>query len=264
METRRLGATGPMVSALGLGTVKLGRNTGVKYPGADAAFPLPTDAEARALLDTARELGINLLDTAPAYGTSEERLGSLIGAAPGGWDGWVLCTKVGEEFDGQHSRFDFSGGAVRASVERSLKRLRRERLDIVLIHSDGNDTDILDHSGAPEELARLRAQGRIGRIGMSTKTVAGALRAAELLDVVMVALNPAATADLPAIARAKELGKGVMIKKAMAQGHSASADALRFAVNTPGVSSVVVGTVSPGHLRENVTGIGAAGSPETA
>ena len=55
-----------------------------------------------------------------------------------------------------------------------------------------------------------------------------------------------------------------MIKKAMAQGHSASGDALRFAAGTPGVSSVIVGTVNPEHLRENVSGIGAAESPESS
>lgn len=248
---RPLGTDGPMVSVLGLGTVKLGRNTGVKYP---TGFALPTDAEARRLLDTARELGVNLIDTAPAYGTSEERLGMLIGQAPGGWRGWVVCTKVGEEWDGSTSRFDFSAPAVRDSVERSMRRLRVERLDVVLIHSDGNDLDILHHSGAPEELDRLRGLGRICRIGMSTKTVEGALAAVEMLDVVMVTLNPSATDDLPAIARAKELGKGVLVKKALAQGHGASGEALRFAVATSGVSSVVVGTVSPEHLRENVRG----------
>ncbi len=238
-----------MVSVLGLGTVKLGRNTGVRY-ASGSPFELPTDAEARALLDTARELGVNLIDTAPAYGTSEERLGALVGAAPGGWDGWVVCTKVGEEFDGTASRYDFSPGAVRASVERSLKRLRAERLDVVLIHSDGNDLEILDRSGAVEELARMRDGGVIDRIGMSTKTVEGALRAVEMVDVVMVTLNAGATADLPAIARARELGKGVLIKKALAQGSAVKG--LAFAASTPGVSSVIVGTVSPEHLRENV------------
>ena len=252
---RPLGTDGPMVSVLGLGTVKLGRNTGVKYP---AGFALPTDAEARRLLDTACELGVNLIDTAPAYGVSEERLGALIGHQPQRWGGWVLCTKVGEEYDARRneSRFDFSAPAVRDSVERSLRRLRAERLDVVLIHSDGNDLDILHHSGAPEELDRLRGLGRIGRIGMSTKTVEGALAAVESLDVVMVTLNPSAIDDLPAIARARDLGKGVLVKKALAQGHGASGEALRFAAATAGVSSVVVGTVSPEHLRENVRAAG--------
>ncbi|MFW8341556.1 aldo/keto reductase, partial [Klebsiella pneumoniae] len=69
---RPLGSTGLRVSPLGLGTVKLGRDQGVKYPN---GFRIPDDQQARELLYLARELGINLIDTAPAYGVSEERLG---------------------------------------------------------------------------------------------------------------------------------------------------------------------------------------------
>lgn len=72
---RPLGDTGLIVSPLGLGTVKLGRDQGVKYPN---GFTIPDDAAARALLDQARALGINLIDTAPAYGVSEQRLGPLL------------------------------------------------------------------------------------------------------------------------------------------------------------------------------------------
>ncbi|MFT3683997.1 MAG: aldo/keto reductase [Phycisphaerales bacterium] len=75
MDLRRLGRTGLDISPIGLGTVKLGRDTGLKY----ATTPrIPTDDEALALLRTARELGVNLIDTAPAYGVAEERLGSLL------------------------------------------------------------------------------------------------------------------------------------------------------------------------------------------
>jgi diketogulonate reductase-like aldo/keto reductase len=59
---RPLGSTGLLVSPLGLGTVKLGRDQGVKYPN---GFQIPNDEEARMLLRQARELGINLIDTAP-------------------------------------------------------------------------------------------------------------------------------------------------------------------------------------------------------
>ena len=72
---RPLGSTGLMVSPLGLGTGKLGRDQGVKYP---SGFQIPDDDEARMLLKLARDLGINLIDTAPAYGRSEERLGPLL------------------------------------------------------------------------------------------------------------------------------------------------------------------------------------------
>ena len=72
---RPLGTTGLQVSAIGFGTVKLGRNQQVKYP---SGFALPDDARVEALLQIARDAGVNLLDTAPAYGSSEERLGKLL------------------------------------------------------------------------------------------------------------------------------------------------------------------------------------------
>ena len=89
---RPLGTSGIEVSAIGLGTVKFGRNQGVHYPD---AFTIPDARSAASLLALARELGINLIDTAPAYGDSETRLGQLL---KGQRQHWVLCTKVGEEF----------------------------------------------------------------------------------------------------------------------------------------------------------------------
>ncbi|HID48445.1 MAG TPA: aldo/keto reductase, partial [Chromatiales bacterium] len=89
MELRPLGATGIEVSPLGLGTVKIGRNQQVKYP---RGFRIPDDAAVRDLLGLARDLGLNLVDTAPAYGNSEERLGKLL---PDKND-WIIVTKVGE------------------------------------------------------------------------------------------------------------------------------------------------------------------------
>ena len=75
MDLRTLGKTGLKISPLGLGTVKFGRNQGVKYPG---GFEIPEEGDLASLVALAKDLGINLLDTAPAYGTSEERLGRLL------------------------------------------------------------------------------------------------------------------------------------------------------------------------------------------
>ncbi len=104
MELRPLGATSLSVSPLGLGTVKFGRNVGVKYP---QPFDLPSDQEALTLLATAWDLGINLLDTAPAYGVSEERLGRLLQHCR---RDWVIVTKVGEEFHRRGFTFRFLCG----------------------------------------------------------------------------------------------------------------------------------------------------------
>ena len=182
LPKRELGTTGISVSCLGLGTVKFGRNRGVKYP---EGFELPSDREITALLDLAHEAGINLLDTAPAYGSSEQRIGQLLPDR----DQWLLCTKVGEIFEGGVSRFDFSAGHVRASIEQSLRHLRTDHLDLVLIHSDGNDLDILDNSDCLETLDRMRDKGMLRAIGMSSKIIEGGLRATELVDALMLTYN---------------------------------------------------------------------------
>ena len=252
LPRRRLGRTGIDVGVLGLGTVKLGRDQGVKYP---QGFVIPDDRAARALLDLARELGINLVDTAPAYGASEARLGHLLRGAR---EHWVICTKVGEEFEAGISRHDFSPAHVRASVERSLRRLQTELLDIVLIHSDGNDVAIIEQYGALETLAELKREGKLRSFGMSTKTVAGGLRAAPLCDLLMVSWNLADATEIPVIDRCRELDTGVLIKKALASGHAIAAgdDPMRasFApiLAHAGVASLVVGTIDPDHLRANV------------
>ncbi len=249
---RALGSTGLTVSALGLGTVKLGRNKGVKYPG---GFTLPDDASAAALLDLAWDLGINLLDTAPAYGCSEERLGALLG---GDGRDWLICSKVGEEFEGGRSHFDFSPEHCRFSIERSLSRLRVETLDIVLVHSDGNDLAIIEQYGTLQALAQLQAEGKLRSYGVSTKTVSGGLAAARAGEVVMVTYNPDHRDEEPVLAECARLGKGVLLKKLLASGHLAGdvADpvqaAMDLAFSHPGTSSAIVGTISPAHLRDNV------------
>lgn len=248
---RALGATGLNVSALGLGTVKLGRNQGVKYPG---GFELPDDASATVLLELAADIGINLLDTAPAYGSSEERLGQLLRNR----EHWVLGSKCGEEFENGRSRFDFSARHTRFSVERSLRRLRTDWLDLVLIHSDGNDLDILERSDCVATLLKLKQEGLVRAIGMSTKTDAGGCAAARLLDVVMLTWNREQR-DEEALRTARELGKGVLVKKGLMSGHvqSSGEDSLRGSMarvlREPGVSSMIVGTINPAHLEANVT-----------
>jgi aryl-alcohol dehydrogenase-like predicted oxidoreductase len=254
LEHRALGQTGIDVSCIGLGTVKIGRNVGVKYP---KRFDIPSDDKVSSLLEQAGDLGINLLDTAPAYGQSEERLGHLLRNR----DQWVICTKVGEEFEDGKSTFDFSSAHVKNSVERSLKRLKTDFLDIVLVHSDGNDEEIITSSDCFEALHKMKDSGIIRAIGMSTKTVAGGIRALSLCDAVMVTYNPLAKEDEPVIDEANNLSKGVLIKKGFSSGHintssgsdsSSVRDSLKFIFQKPGVSSVVLGTINIDHLKENV------------
>ncbi len=250
MFYRNLGSTGMQVSALGFGTVKFGRSEGVKYP---QAFRIPDDGEARQLLNLARDCGINLLDTAPAYGNSEERLGKLL---KDDRKQWLVCSKVGEEFVDGHSSFDFSAQHTRASVERSLRRLKTDYIDMVLVHSDGNDLDILRDGEALGTLAEMKKQGWIRAYGMSTKTVEGGLQAAEKSDVVMVTVNLKEQADVAVLDYCRDHGKGALIKKAFASGHLCDGDAvsevLQLIFAHAGTGSAIVGTINPQHLRDNV------------
>ena len=254
---RTLGSTGLRVSALGLGTVKLGRNQGVKYP---AGFRLPDDNAAADLLAVAREQGINLLDTAPAYGNAEERLGQLLS---GQRQDWLICSKVGETFEQGHSHFDFSPEHLRASVQRSLRRLRTDRLDIVLVHSDGRDLEIIEHMGTLEALAQLKREGLLRAFGMSTKTVAGGLAAARCSDVVMLTCNPRHLGELPVLDACARLGRGALVKKILDSGHlTLAADhadgkhlieaSMKLVLRHAGTGAAIVGTINPVHLRANV------------
>jgi aryl-alcohol dehydrogenase-like predicted oxidoreductase len=250
---RPLGSTGLMVSPLGLGTVKLGRDQGVKYP---SGFTIPDDQIARMLLNQARQLGINLIDTAPAYGTSEERLGPLL---RGQRQDWVIVSKVGEEFEAGQSRFDFSAAHTRFSVERSLKRLETDFIDLVLVHSDGNDLHILEHTDVYQTLAELKAEGKIRGFGFSGKTVAGGLKALETGDCAMVTYNLNEQTEREVLDYAAQHGKGVLVKKALASGHAClgpGVDPVRASFQLlfdhPGVASAIVGTINPLHLSHNV------------
>ncbi len=274
MPRKRLGPTDIDVSTLGLGTVKFGRNQNLKYP---SHFSLPSDEQIRRLLDSARDLGINFIDTAPAYGYSEERLGV---ALRGSRQNWVISTKVGEEFvtdpvtgEGR-SYFDFSAKHTRQSVERSLRRLGTDYLDLVLIHSDGNDLQVLRETEALATLQQLKQAGWIRAFGMSTKTLEGGLLAADWCDAVMVTYNPTHNDELPVIEKAHQRGTAVLLKKVLASGHichDAANDknradpvqeALTAAYAQPGVTSAILGTLSEHHLRDNVYKAIAAQTPE--
>ncbi|WP_312934271.1 aldo/keto reductase [Pseudomonas sp.] len=249
---RPLGSTGLRVSPLGLGTVKLGRDQGVKYP---TGFTIPGDDDARLLLAQARDLGINLIDTAPAYGRSEERLGPLL---QGQRDAWIIVSKVGEEFDAGQSHFDFSAAHTRRSVERSLQRLQTDRIELVLVHSDGNDLAILEQEEVYATLAALKQEGKILGFGLSGKTVAGGLKALEQGDCAMVTYNLTEQGERPVLDYAAEHGKAILVKKALASGHvclSPGVDPVRASFELlfahPGVSSAIVGTINPLHLAHN-------------
>ena len=248
----------PSVSALGLGTVKFGRNRQVKYPSGDG-FRLPGDQEIETLLDTALASGINLLDTAPAYGSAEQRLGSLLGNRR---DRFFIVTKTGEEFIDGRSVHDFSAAHTRRSVERSLTRLRTDFIDCVLLHCSHDDANVLTCTPALEVLARLKDEGKIGSFGASTYTVEGGRLAVDLCDCVMVAYSRTYLAERDVIDYARRNGKAVLVKKGLASGHIEQlgdlSENIRFIIDTPGVTCLIFGSLDPAHIRANVEALAAA------
>lgn len=171
----------------------------------------------------------------------------------------MIVSKVGEEFVDGQSVFDFSATHTRRSVERSLKRLETERIELVLVHSDGNDLDILENSEVYPTLAALKREGLIGAYGLSGKTVEGGLRALREGDCAMVTYNLNERAERPVIEYAAAHAKGILVKKALASGHAclgAGQDPVRtsfeLVFDQPGVAAAIVGTINPLHLAHNV------------
>jgi aryl-alcohol dehydrogenase-like predicted oxidoreductase len=237
---------GLSAAPIGLGTTKIGRNTDVKYPG---GFQLPTDNEIASLFDSALELGVNLIDTAPAYGDAEARLGPLIEKHR---DEIVLCTKAGEEYANGRSTHDFSAAALTASVERSLRRLHTDHVDILLLHSDGRDVEVLSQTDTLEALSQLKRSGKIRAFGISAKTAAGIRAAAPHCDVVMAPFSQSDNTLGEALAEAHTQGLGILAIKGLSSGHLAAQPAIEFVLNQPFIDTLVIGTLNPAHLQSAV------------
>jgi aryl-alcohol dehydrogenase-like predicted oxidoreductase len=207
-----------------------------------------------------------LLDTAPAYGVSEERLGYLLRKER---REWVICTKAGEEFSRDYdsdgvSNFNFEADAIRLSVERSLRRLRTDYLDIVLIHSDGNDSHLIHHHQVLHTLSTLKKEGWIRAFGMSTKTQDGGIICAREADVVMTTFNQEQEEDVQLMQCCTEHQTGVLLKKIFNSGHLLKPEYTNKTINAiieqqmtgifaqNAVNSAIIGTLNSQHLRNNV------------
>ncbi len=249
MDKKQLGNTDIAISPLGLGTVKFGRNQGVKYP---EEFEIPDEAFLAELLWLAKDMGINMLDTAPAYGASEERLGRLL---KGQREDWVIVGKAGEEFKDGESFYNFTPAHFEMSLERSLKRLNTDYIDVFLLHSDGHDVKNLSDE-IIKTMQGFKERGMVRAIGASTNTAEGGLVAFLEMDVVMASYNPTYTDEKPVLDYAAAHNKGVILKKALSSGHNSNIeDAFEFAFSHPGTSGIIVGTINPEHLRQNVAAL---------
>jgi D-threo-aldose 1-dehydrogenase len=153
-----LGRTGLEISKLSLGTWGFG----------DASAPearVGSDEALIAVLQAAFAAGITFIDSAEAY-ANEDRLGRLLKEVdvPANL---VIATKFG------HGK-GFSADQFKASVERSLRELHLERIDLMMIHDARTEDDmrvVLGAGGALEGLRELQGQGLVGSVGVATGTV---------------------------------------------------------------------------------------------
>src|SRR5262245_9841642 len=246
MKPRPLGNTRLSMTPIGFGAFKIGRNEKTKYT---QAYSLPDERAVADLLNGVLDLGIGYIDTAPAYGLSEERIGRAVGHRR---REFTLSTKVGESFENGQSRYDFSAAAVRSSVERSLRRLQTDTLDILFLHSNGEDIAIQQTTDAVATLCDLKQQGLVRAIGLSGKTVEGARMALDWADVLMVEYHLDDRSHAPVIVEAAGCGVGVVVKKGLASGKLTASEAIGFVLADSAVTSLVVGSLNLEHLRANV------------
>jgi aryl-alcohol dehydrogenase-like predicted oxidoreductase len=210
MERRRLGGTGLEVSAVGLGTWQLGGEWG-----------RVSQRDADEILDAAREVGISLVDTGECYG--DHRAEELIGAAVAhDRERWVLATKFGHRYLGPDSRRDeWSAGEVVAQLDRSLRALRTDRVDLYQFHS--GSLDVLDDDDLWAALHRAVDSGKVRHLGISTNQRCSdehLVRARELgASVVQLVYNAVdRRSERFALPYAAEHDLGVIGREALASG----------------------------------------------
>jgi aryl-alcohol dehydrogenase-like predicted oxidoreductase len=280
--TRALGRTGADVTILGYGAMELrGLPRG----------PEITDDDAGRLLNAVLDGGINLIDTSPDYGRSEELIGAYLAHRR---DEFFLASKCGCPMEPPADAapphpHDYTPANVRAAVERSLSRLRTDRLDLVQVHMSPSRAT-LEQNRTVETLGELQAEGKVRFIGMS-----GILPnlpdhlAMNVFDVFQIPYSAVQRDHEELISEAAAKGAGTFIRGGAARGAASQeknwqtgpltqqaglgqrnwetsgiegllTDAgmskmefvLRFTLSHPGLSTTIVGTSSPAHLAGNI------------
>ena len=265
MERRRLGKTDMMVSVLGFGGSEIG------YQRADPRV-------VGRLLGSALDAGLNVIDTAECYDRSEELIGRAVAARR---REFYLFTKCGHA--GGWGRSEWRPAAIVRSIERSLKRLATDHLDLIQLHScslaELRRGDVID------ALERARDRGLARYIGYSGDGEAAAYAIAggrfdTLQTSVSLADQEALDLTLP---RCRERRIGVIAKRPLANvawtyaekpdepyyqpywtrlrkldyaflreaPDTAVSTALRFTLAAPGVHTAIVGTTKPDRWRAN-------------
>jgi len=272
MQRRPFGLTGLDVPALGFGAMQVGD-------------PRLSDPAAARLLNHALDLGLALVDTARAYGLSEERIGRHLARRR---DEFVLSTKVGYGVDGIA---DWTFECVVAGVDAARERLRTDVIDIVHLHSCG--LDLLEEGEVARALEHCAAAGKLRVAAYSGD--GAALRYAIMtghFGAVQASLNLCDQQAWRVLREAHACGLGTIAKRplggqpwraavppeddvhadywhryaALRPGLGFDTDdwealALRFAAWAPGVDCVIVGGTDPGHLERNVAAVAAGPLP---
>lgn len=156
MKYRRLGRTDVNVSVIGVGTWQFGGEWGRSY----------TQPEADAILNRAKERGINLIDTAECYGdhTSERLIGDFL--RRDNREDWIVATKFGHKFNAFIDRDElWSADDVRKQLDDSLRALQTDYIDLYQFHSGGDDA--FNNDELWNMLAAQIQAGKIRHLGIS-------------------------------------------------------------------------------------------------
>lgn len=212
MERRRLGARGPEITVVGVGTAPIGSGREWIYWGAQ------DEGDAVAAIRAGLDSGANWVDTAPFYGWG--RAEEIVRRALEGRSGDVLVfTKCGTVPDAEAvSRMDNRPEAIRADLEASLRRLGRDHVDLLQIHDIDPETPIEESWG---ELQSLIAEGKVRWAGLSNHTVEFVERAHRVAPVTSCQeqLSLLAAPDDPRVPEfARDHGIGVLCWAPLASG----------------------------------------------
>lgn len=271
------------MARMGLGLAAIGRPAYINLGrdedlGADRSVP-SLRAQAEALLDAAREEGLDWIDTARSYGRAEEFLAGWLHSRDVPAGALTISSKWGYEYTGGW-RMDADAHETKALTGDQLRRQLREtrallgdHLSLYQIHSATLDSGVLEDADVLDQLARLRASGV--RVGLSTTGPRQADtidRAVELgrFDAIQATWNLHERSAGPALERAHAAGLRVLVKEGVANGrltaHAAppalrdaaadlgtTPDALALAaiLARPWVDVALSGAVSPAMLRSN-------------
>lgn len=272
MIRRQFGNTGMEVSILGFGAMHIPEDR-------------MSDREAESLLHTVVDSGINLIDTARGYPSSEERIGKFLS---GRRSEIVISTKIGYGIPGYE---DWTYECIVAGVDAALKRLQTDYIDIVHFHScpletlqKGDITRALEeavqagkvrcaaYSGDNVELEYAINSDRFGSVQCSVnicdqKVIDHALPAAIEKGIGVIAKRPVANApwrfeDRPVGDYSEEYWTRWKQMNMDPQGIDWQELALRFTAFLPGVHSCIVGTSKLEHLQKNIELVSKGALPE--